>query len=539
VSSAVAGAVRRSPQRLAADPSRVITVLFVPGQEGFDDQESRSSAVVARILALDNDEVQRSFDDVLARFEGRHRDLIGTFRRHADELADRLDPGHVLSETRRLLLGATFTSEYAIEGAALCNPSIVAHPDQAGVPAGGLRIVMSVRAIGEGHQSSIGFRTGMVDASGEVTIDVPSRLATTGHTEAAPLEAAVFRSELRRFRSGGEDAAYVLDALGDQFTAADLEVQLNRLHGQAATRQHAGRIISLIRRIAERTYAVRFAAETSLAERVLRPAMGAERRGMEDASFVRFEDDDGAVSYYATYTAYNGTDISQQLLETTDFRSFTSSPVVGAAAANKGLALFPRRIGGRFAALSRSDRETNTVAFSDNLRRWNGALPCQVPTRSWEVLQLGNCGSPIETDAGWLVLTHGVGPMRTYNIGAILLDLEEPTRIVGQLREPLLRPAPDEQDGYVPNVVYSCGSLVHAGTVILPYGISDSAIGVATVPIPALLADLDPHRSVKSRRPTTELGVPGKSSQGRADRADGRSRAPTRDEKPAPAVPGC
>jgi predicted GH43/DUF377 family glycosyl hydrolase len=270
---------------------------------------------------------------------------------------------------------------------------------------------------------------------------------------------------------------------------AELEERLTRLQAQLATRRQDGSIISLMRRIAERTYDIRFPEDTSLAERVLLPAIAAERNGMEDARFVRFEHRDRAVSYFATYTAYDGVDIAQQLLETTDFRAFTSSPIVNLAA-NKGLALFPRRIGGRFAALSRSDHETNTVVFSENLRLWEDALPYQVPTQTWEVLQLGNCGSPIETDAGWLVLTHGVGPMRTYRIGAILLDLEDPTRIIGQLREPLLSPAPDEQDGYVPNVVYSCGSLVHAGTLILPYGIGDSAIGVATLSLPVLLADL-------------------------------------------------
>jgi predicted GH43/DUF377 family glycosyl hydrolase len=213
---------------------------------------------------------------------------------------------------------------------------------------------------------------------------------------------------------------------------------------------------------------------------------------MEDARFVRFIDDEGAATFLATYTAFNGTDIAQQLLETADFVHFTSSPLVGPAASNKGLALFPRRISGRFAALSRSDRESNTIAFSKNLHQWDEGHPCQVATRSWEVLQLGNCGSPIETDAGWLVFTHGVGPMRTYSIGAMLLDLDDPTRIIGQLRQPLLSPAPDEQDGYVPNVVYSCGALLHAGTIILPYGIGDSAIGIATVRLQSLLELLEP-----------------------------------------------
>jgi predicted GH43/DUF377 family glycosyl hydrolase len=218
--------------------------------------------------------------------------------------------------------------------------------------------------------------------------------------------------------------------------------------------------------------------------------MAAEDAGMEDARFVRFVDDDGSVAFYATYTAYSGSRISQQLLETRDFRSFTSTPLVGRAAANKGLALFPRRIHGRFVAMSRSDRESNTIAYSDHPSVWPGALPCQQPSEAWEALQLGNCGAPIETEAGWLVLTHGVGPMRTYRIGAILLDIDDPTRILGQLRQPLLSPTTDERDGYVPNVVYSCGALVHTDTLVIPYGIGDSAIGIATVPLAELLAAL-------------------------------------------------
>jgi predicted GH43/DUF377 family glycosyl hydrolase len=490
MTSVLAGLVTRNPQRLAADPSRVITRLFVPGQEGFEYQESRAGAVLARILALDDDEVRSALDDVVNRFLGRHRDLDGTFRRHARELADRLDPDRKLSEARMLLLGATFTSEYAIEGAALCNPSIVAHPDQTGTVAGSLRFVMSVRGIGEGHRSSIGFRTGVVDAAGRATIDDPAPLATVGAAATTLLDAAVFRSELARLRDAGEAADYVLDALGDRFTRADLDEQLDKLQTNLSTRGHAPETISLIRSIAERTYAVEFSDHITLSERVLYPAMLAEQAGMEDARFVRFIDDDGSVTFYATYTAYSGSHISQQLLETSDFQSFTSAPIVGRAAANKGLALFPRRIHGRYAAMSRSDRETNTVAYSDHLSVWTSSLPCQRPTQAWEALQLGNCGPPIETDAGWLVLTHGVGPMRTYRIGAILLDLDDPTRILGQLRQPLLSPATDEQDGYVPNVVYSCGALVHADTLVLPYGISDAAIGIATVPLPELLAAL-------------------------------------------------
>ena len=491
MTSVRAGLVTRSPHRFAADPSRVITRLFVPGQEGFERQESRTGAVVARILALDEDEVRASLDDVITRFDGRHRDLVGTFRRHARELADRLDADRQLSEVRMLLLGAAFTSEYAIEGAALCNPSIVAHPDQTGTAAGSLRFVMSVRGIGEGHRSSIGFRTGVVDTAGGVTIDEPAPFASVGAVMPTLLDAAVFRSELARLDDAGEAADYVFDALGDRFTRSDLDEQLDKLQTHLSTRGHAAETISLIRTIAERTYGVEFADGITLSERVLWPAMGAEAAGVEDARFVRFVEDDGSVTFYASYTAYSGSHISQQLLKTDDFRSFTSTPMVGRAAANKGLALFPRRVRGRFAAMSRSDRESNSVAYSYHPFVWTESVSCQRPTRAWEALQIGNCGPPIETEAGWLVLTHGVGPMRTYRIGAMLLDLEDPTRILGQLRQPLLSPAADEQDGYVPNVVYSCGALVHADTLVLPYGIADSAIGVATVPLSELLAALE------------------------------------------------
>jgi len=485
------GLVTRSPHRLAADRSRVITRLFVPGQEGFEQRDSRAGAVLMRILALDEDEVRASLDDVVTRFDGRHRDLVGTFRRHASEIADRLDPASALSEMRKLLVGAVFTSEYAIEGAALCNPSMVAHPDQTGTTAGSLRFVMSVRGIGEGHISSIGFRTGVVDGAGGVTLDDPVPYAVVGAVVPTLLDGAVMRSELRRLGGFGEAADYVLDALGDRFTRSDLDEQLDKLQAHRRTRGHAAETISQIRTIAERTYGVHFSDDLSVSERVLWPAMSAESAGMEDARFVRFIDDDGSVAFYASYTAYNGSHISQQLLETKDFRTFTSTPMVGRAAANKGLGMFPRRIRGRFAAMSRSDRESNSIAFSDHPFEWTDSIPCQQPTRAWEALQLGNCGPPIETEAGWLVLTHGVGPMRTYRIGAMLLDLDNPTRILGQLREPLLSPAADEQDGYVPNVVYSCGALVHGDTLVLPYGIGDAAIGFATVPLGELLAVIE------------------------------------------------
>ena len=479
--------VRRTPIRISADASRVITRLFVPGHEGFDQQESRSNAVLQRVLELSEQEVEQSLDDVMDRFANRHHGLTETFLQHADQLADRLNPQRQLSSTRRLLLGATFTSEYAIEGAALCNPSMIIHPDQVGVKAGDVRFVMSVRAIGEGHYSSIGFRTGTISALADVEFDPAPIFATNGRQDEAILEAEVFKGELRRLRASADDGGYVLGPLAAQFTSAELEVRLRLLEDHVATRKQARRTIGQIRRVAERSYRVKFEVDTPLSERVLLPAMSAESRGMEDARFVRFSDEDAGVTYYASYTAFNGTDICQQLLTTRDFVHFTSSPMTGGAAANKGLALFPRLVDGRFAALSRSDRESNTITYSGNPHRWEEALECQKPRASWEVVQLGNCGSPIETEMGWLVLTHGVGPLRTYSIGALLLDLEDPTRIIGRLREPLLSPNHEEQDGYVPNVVYSCGAVLHAGTLVIPYGMGDAAIGVATVPLQELL----------------------------------------------------
>lgn len=482
----------RAAGRLLPDPSRVVAQLFVAGHEIVGGSESRASGVVGRILALDEADVQHRLDDLLERFGRRHRDLMDTFSRHADRIANRLDPESELSKERWLLLGATFTHEYAIEAASLCNPSMVAHPDQTSAPAGGVRFVMSVRGIGEGHRSSIGFRTGTVTSDGVVAIEKADPFPTLGSVHPGVFDRATFKGRLRTLGKDGESAAFVLDHLAATFTAAELEARLTTLAAQRDTRRNASATAAVLRAIATCSYSSHFAEDTHLSERVLWPAMAAESHGMEDARFVRFVDDDGEETYYATYTAFDGTAVGQQLLQTTDFVSFSSSPLVGPAATNKGLALFPRRIGGRFAALSRHDRETNAVAFSDTLGDWGTAVTFQAPARDWEVIQLGNCGSPIETEAGWLVLTHGVGPMRTYSIGALLLDLDDPTTVVATLSEPLLSPAGNEQDGYVPNVVYTCGALRHGDTLVIPYGIADSAVAVATVAVPDLLAAMLP-----------------------------------------------
>ena len=484
------GVARRTGQRLRPDVARTVTRLFVAGQEEVGGGESRAAEVISRVLALEENDVARSVDDLLERFGGRHRGFEQTLIDHAARVAHRVGRKVTLSGARRLLLGATFTQEYSIEAAALCNPSVVEHPDQRGVAGGACRFIMSVRGIGEGHRSSIGFRTGQVDANGTVVIDDAKPFPVTGAVGDCFLERVVIHGKLRELGDEGESSDFVLDLLDDRFSVAQLDRALDTLHSRLATRHTAEETIARLRSASASTYSVRFAPETDISERVLWPSVTAEAHGMEDARFVRFVDDDERVTYYATYTAFDGTYVSQHLLETSDFETFSMSPTVGGAAANKGLALFPRRIGGRFFALSRSDRETNSVASSEHIRRWDHSGICQQPSRVWDLIQLGNCGSPIETAAGWLVLTHGVGAMRTYSIGALLLDLNDPTKVLASLRDPLLTPTAEERDGYVPNVVYSCGALKHANTLVVPYGIADGSIGIATVAVDELVARL-------------------------------------------------
>lgn len=477
----------RTGIHLRADPSRIFARLFVPGQEDFGATQSRTSAVLDRILSLSEEEVSRALNDVLLRFSDRHDDLDLWLESHAHRVASRLDSPTYFSDDRWKLIGAYFTHEFSVEGAALTNPSAVPHPDQNGVPDGSLRFVMSVRGIGEGHRSSIGFRTGVIDEFGNVTIDAPGTDLDIGLHAEGRLRNIAFLGLLETLGDLGENARYVLQHLEGLFTLSDLEEQLNRLLHDRETYRNADVTAHHFRTIAERAYSVSFSVDSQISERVLWPHATAEWRGMEDARFVRFEDSEMGSIYFATYTAFDGVDIGQQLLSTRDFLQFEVTPVSGNAARGKGLAIFPRKVGGRFAALSRADRETNSVSFSHQLEYWDNSLEIQLPTRHWEVVQLGNCGSPIETAAGWLVLTHAVGPMRTYCISALLLDLDDPARVIGNLDTPLLVPSEFERDGYVPNVVYSCGALRHRDLLLLPFGIADQSIGVAVANLDDLL----------------------------------------------------
>jgi predicted GH43/DUF377 family glycosyl hydrolase len=475
---------------LRPDRTRVITRFFVPGLEDLTGADSRAAPVIERILKLDEHDVEAAMRDIDDRFSQRHEALHVIFSEHAALASSRISSRVNLSKARELLLGASFTHEYAIEGAALCNPSAVLHPRQDA--SGDAAFILSVRGIGEGHRSTIGFRTGMVTANGTVTIDQPGPFPRTANATSGRHDRAVFHAKLAEFHDDHENAAYVLDPLPLHFSDSELNARIDVLTADVATRRDIFTTIANLRRLARSSYRVEFPISTDISERVLWPQAPAERHGMEDARFVRYVDGRAHATYYATYTAYDGTHVSQQLLETTDFTTFTASPIAGVAAAGKGLALFPRRIRGRYAALSRSDRETNAIAFSDDVRCWHTAHTIQIPTDPWEILQLGNCGSPIETDAGWLVLTHGVGPMRTYSLGAILLDLDQPQRVLRRSVGPIMAPSHDRRDGYVPHVVYSCGGFAHNDILVLPYGIADQTISIATLSISELVASLRP-----------------------------------------------
>jgi len=473
---------------LHQDRTRVIVRFFVPGREDVGPGESRATSVISRILQLDERDVDAAMQDVDAQFSDRHRGFHDYLSDHAEMVMPRLETDVNLSEARQLLLGAAFTSEYAIEGAALCNPSVVLSPQQ-GVN-GDAEFIMSVRGIGEGHISSIGFRTGRITSSGTVTLDPPGPFPETAYGVPGLHHQSVFHAKLAEIGDDQENAVYALNPLPTRFDDTELNARIELLAAESATRSSTSSTVAHLRYLARTSYAVEFPISSSISERVLWPQMPAERHGMEDARFVRFVRDSGEVTYYATYTAFDGLNVSQQLLETKDFSIFSTSAMGGAAALGKGLAIFPRKIGSRYVALSRSDRETNSIAFSDDLFCWNDSETIQIPEESWDILQLGNCGSPIETDAGWLVLTHGVGPMRTYSIGAILLDLDEPQKVIARSAEPIISPAKGRRDGYVPNVVYSCGGFAHNDTLVLPYGIADQSIAIATLSIDQLIRSM-------------------------------------------------
>jgi len=482
--------IRRTAHVLRPDPTRVISKLFLPGQEFLDTERSRSAAVLDRVLAIPEAEVGRLLTATLASFGTRHRDLEATLESHFALVAHRLADPDAVSPERRQLVGAYFSQEYAIEAAALFNPSMVIHPDQDGLPPGTIRFAMSVRAVGEGHISSIEFRTGTIDKNDVVIFDELSGATVLSQTIPTTYSRAVFAQQHVELGGDQSSARFVLETLPPLFVRADLDLALDQLREQRLTRSSASRTIERFEWIAACNYSITFPADSAISDRVILPTGPSESRGLEDVRLVRFTDSDGSVGYLGTYTAFDGGRVVPQLLRTSDFRTFHISQLSGPAAKNKGMAVFPRPVDGQHLALSRWDREDNSLAVSKDLCNWVERATLQRPHEPWEIVQLGNCGSPLETPAGWLVLTHGVGPIRGYSIGAILLDLDDPRKVIGRLHQPLLTPAAAERNGYVPNVVYSCGGLLHGNTLVLPYGSSDVAIRIALINLDELLRRL-------------------------------------------------
>jgi predicted GH43/DUF377 family glycosyl hydrolase len=425
--------LNRQALHLRPDPTRVIVRPFKPATEPRDlnpTDKTRANHIVERVLSLDTATAAAQLADVLENFLGRHRNLLKAFELRAEEMEAALADHAAFTHVQRQLVGAYFLNEYSFEASALFNPSIVAHPDQSGMPDGSLRFVLSLRAVGEGHISSLTFRSGSIGPDGAVKVDPTARLASS--------------PDIVRLPSGpGGDVVEVA-----------------------------------------------FSSAEEISERVIFPVTASQSNGIEDARFVEF-DDNGRRIYYATYTAYSGRAIRSELIETSDFVSFRLSALKGDAARNKGMALFPRKIDGKYAMIARQDNENLYLIYSDDLHTWDGGQPILKPEFPWEFVQIGNCGSPIELDEGWLLLTHGVGPVRKYSIGAALLDKKDPSKVIGRLREPLLRPDPSEREGYVPNVVYTCGAMRHRDNIIFPYAVSDTFSNFATIEIQALMRAME------------------------------------------------
>src|SRR3954468_16954425 len=474
--------VKRTGIILKPSNSRVVIRPFeVPS-------ENRTEKIIARVSSLSEREVECLLEKVMREFRERHQRTREFFLHRFDQVRDRLLTDLPISESRRLLIGSYFTQEYALESDALFNPSMVWHPDQSGLPDGSRRFILSLRATGEGHISSITFRSGVIDAQNRIRMDEPTRfVAAPDVVPNALYEKTLFYRKLTELGINGTLTDQVMAPLGDHFTLHDLQHTLDAVlrHNRARQREFEP-IAHTMLLLARANYEIRFDPALDVSERIIFPSSPTETNGIEDARFVRFRDDDG-VRYYATYTAYDGKTILPQMLETADFLHFKISTLNGPEVRNKGLALFPRKVNGMYAMLSRQDNEHIYLMYSDMPHFWYTKELIARPTYPWEFVQLGNCGSPLETEAGWLVLTHGVGPMRKYALGAFLLDRADPTRVLGRLPTPLLEPNANEREGYVPNVVYSCGGLLHGRELVIPYAMSDYASTFATVPLDDVL----------------------------------------------------
>lgn len=475
---------------LSADPSRVVARLFLPG-EGVAPRPSRAGAIVRRLHGLAPDRVGAEADRLLREDAPRHAKLADQLLRNAETVAFRTGEGAHADPAESIVRGAAFTAEHAVEGAALCNPSAMRHPDQTGLGAGELRLAIALRGIGEGHISSIGFASAVIGGDGWrfAERERPLAQAVVGDgTWTRTHFLRILRTEGRL----GQLANAVIRALPATFGSSDIERAIAVVPEDLSRRPHAHLDFEALRSLASTAYSADFSPGTTLSQRVLLPATDSESQGMEDARFVLTTDGDGNEEYRASYTAYDGRGIAPRLLTSPDLARFSTHRLTGDAAANKGMAFFPRPVAGTRWALTRTDGESLTIARSTDGLEWAPAGVVHTPRELWEVVQVGNCGSPIETDRGWLVLTHGVGPLRRYAIGALLLDLDDPARVIGRLRDPILEPTAGRRDGYVPNVVYSCGGIVHDGRLWLPYGVGDQRVRAGAVDLAELLDAMEP-----------------------------------------------
>ncbi len=471
---------------LSPSKQRVVLRSFQP--PGND----RVLRVIARVSTLSESEVDSVLAEILDEFQGRHQTPQAFFLQRFHQLRQHLLTDAPLSENRRLLLGAYFTQEYALESAALFNPSVVWHPDQSGLPPGSRRFAMSLRAVGEGHISSIVFRSGTISEDVQISVDDPVRFVTTPRfVPDSCYEKELFLRKLIELGLGTPFTYEVMASLPGEFTLSELQNNLKTaLRQYRSQHNELSPLIEKVVALAKSNYEIQYTPEYELSERVIFPFSPSETNGIEDARFVHFHDDDGSSRYYATYSAYNGQMVLPQLLETKDFLRFKMHTLNGPAIADKGMALFPRKINGHYAMLGRQDGENLYLMYSEMLHFWHTKELIIKPTNPWEYVQIGNCGSPIETDAGWLVLTHGVGAMRKYCIGAILLDLDDPSKIIARRHDALIIPDEVEREGYVPNVVYSCGAIVHGKHLVIPYAMSDYATTFATIEVAELLSSM-------------------------------------------------
>ncbi len=478
--------VTRSKIRINPDHEIVIPRFFTTGSE-------RSLLIIKHVLELNDETVDDLLSSIYTEFKNRYKNIETIFLKHYDHIRNLLpdDVQNTLTENRKLLLGSYFTMEYSIEAAALFNPSIVEDPDQQGVTAGHKNVIVSFRATGESHISSLVFRRGTLDENAKIHFQEKGRYHTEGAiTMLKRGTKTEIKNLLTKLNLPGAILTSIIDQLLDEFTYIDLEVAVKTALQQVESVSEYKKLKYDILSAVNTTYELDFPQDSSLSERVIFPVTVSEKNGIEDARFVRFQKDDGTFTYIATYTAYDGTFILPQLIITKDFCHFKISPLYGKTAINKNLALFPRKINGQYAMISRIDGMNNYIMFSSDLYSWEEAALLQQPKYSWEFIQIGNAGSPIETEKGWLVITHGVGPMRKYCLGASLFDIDDPTIELGRLKEPILVPNEEERYGYVPNVVYSCGSIIHGDKLFIPYAVSDLASSFATVPLNELLDEI-------------------------------------------------